>query len=59
MCRVAREARIFPLLDLAGDPSPRLAPTLAELRNLGYEAVTERVPYEFQVGGSQMLRVRR
>ncbi|MDQ3327662.1 MAG: SAM-dependent methyltransferase [Chloroflexota bacterium] len=58
MCRVAREARIFPLLDLGGNPSPHLGPLLAALRRLGYEAVTERVPYEFQIGGNQMLRVR-
>jgi len=59
MCRVAREARIFPLLDMSGNPSPHLEPVLAALRRLGYDARTERVPYEFQVGGSQMLRVRR
>lgn len=59
MCRVAREARIFPLVDLGGNPSPHLGPVLAELRELGYDAETERVPYEFQIGGNQMLRVRR
>ncbi len=59
MCRVAREARIFPLLDLAGNPSPHLEPVLAELRRLAYDARTERVPYEFQVDGNRMLRARR
>lgn len=59
MCRVAREARIFPLLDLGGNQSPHLEPVLAELRGLGYDARTERVPYEFQIGGNLMLRVRR
>lgn len=59
MCRVAREARIFPLLDLGGNPSLHLGPMLAELRGLGYDARTGRVPYEFQIGGNLMLRVRR
>ncbi len=58
MCRTAREARIFPLLDLSGSPSPHLGPLLSDLEKQGYQAEVRRVPYEFQVGGCEMLRVR-
>jgi hypothetical protein len=59
MCRVATEARIFPLVALGGRPSPHLEPALAALRQSGYSASVETVPYEFQKGANQMLRVRR
>ena len=64
MCRVAREARVFPLLTssvhrdtVAGERSPHLGPVMDGLRKRGYEARVERVPYEFQKGGDEMLRV--
>ena len=66
MCRVAEEARIFPLLTSSvhrtmgvGEPSPHLGPVVVELRRRGYGARVERVPYEFQKGGNEMLRVGR
>ena len=59
LCRVAPEARIFPLLTLAGAPSPHLGPVIAALQADGYRASVEDVPYEFQRGAHQMLRVRR
>jgi hypothetical protein len=58
LCRVAAEVRIFPLLALGGAPSPHVEPVAAMLRALGYVVSTEAVPYEFQRGGNQMLRVR-
>ena len=58
LCRMAREVRIFPLLTLDGSPSPHLQPVLRALENLGYQTTIEEVPYEFQRGGNQMLRVR-
>jgi hypothetical protein len=57
LCRVAREVRIFPLLDTTGIPSPALNPVLAELARLGYHMEVRRVPYEFQKGGDTMLCV--
>jgi hypothetical protein len=30
-----------------------------ELKERGYEVLVEKVPYEFQKGGDEMLRVRR
>ncbi len=57
MCRVAREARVFPLLNYDGEPSSHLRPLLNELQTRGYWAETRRVPYEFQIGGNQILCV--
>lgn len=57
LCRVAREVRLFPLLALGGEPCPYVGPIADECRALGYAVTTERVPYEFQRGGNQMLRI--
>lgn len=59
LCRVAREARIFPLLELGSQPSRYLASVTAQLTDEGYTLSVETVPYEFQRGGNQMLRVSR
>ncbi len=59
LCRVAGEVRIFPLLSLDGERSP-LVETVAEaLTESGIEVSLEGVPYEFQRGGNQMMRIRR
>jgi flavorubredoxin len=57
MCRVASEARMFPLLKSYGGPSQHLEPVMGELRNCGYSAAIREVPYEFQRGEDQMLTV--
>ena len=57
LCRVAREVRVFPLLALGGQPSPHVASVTAELADSGFTVTIERVPYEFQRGGNEMLRV--
>jgi ubiquinone/menaquinone biosynthesis C-methylase UbiE len=58
MCRVANEARIFPLLpNFANDHSPHVAPLMSELSAQGYRCEIVRVPYEFLKGGNEMLRV--
>lgn len=57
MCRVASEARIFPLLDLKCRFSCHIEPLQAQLTSQGYGVTIETVPYEFQRGGNQMLRV--
>ena len=57
MCRVASEVRIFPLLDLKCRLSCHLAPLQAQLSSQGYAATVEAVPYEFQRGGNQMLKI--
>ena len=60
LCRVAREARIFPLIPNFGDArSPDLQPLIEQLAAEGYRCEMRRVPYEFQKGGNEMLRVTR
>lgn len=66
MCRVSEETRVFPLLTSSvhacggeGATSPHLGPVVDALQQKGHEARVERVPYEFQKGGDQMLRVRK
>jgi hypothetical protein len=59
MCRVASEARIFPLLGVDGCRSRHLAGLVDRLRSHGLCATTEHVDYEFQRGGNEMLRVTR
>lgn len=57
MCRVAKEVRIFPLLNISGETSPWLKPIMNELQKRGYSVEIKQVPYEFQKNGNQMLRV--
>ena len=57
MCRVAGEARVFPLLGAYGKPSPHLGPVVRRLRDLGYGVEVRRVPYEFLRGANEMLSV--
>ncbi|WP_457595655.1 SAM-dependent methyltransferase [Hydrogenimonas sp.] len=58
LCRVAHEVRIFPLLDLKGERSSYLEKVIEALSHRGYRSSVERVDYEFQRGGNQMLRIR-
>lgn len=57
MCLIAREVRIFPLLTYNAEPSPYVEPLMEQLSLAGYQVAIEQVPYEFQRGGNQMLRV--
>jgi hypothetical protein len=59
MCRVAREVRIFPLLALDGTPSPLVERMAEAFDGRGFDVSSDVVPYEFQRGGSQMMRIRR
>jgi hypothetical protein len=59
MCRVATEVRIFPLLSLGATPSPLVEPMREECCTQGLKVTIETVPYEFQRGGNQMMRIRR
>lgn len=59
LCRVAKEVRIFPLLDLNCQRSRHVATVIAHVAQHGASALIERVPYEFQRGGNQMLRITR
>ena len=57
MCRVARQVRIFPLIDLDLRPSPYVGQLMIELRETGFTVSIETVPYEFQRGGNKMMRI--
>lgn len=57
MCRVAGEARIFPLVTIDAKPSAHVAPVAAALAETGHRVEIERVPYEFQKGADRMMRV--
>lgn len=58
MCRVAREVRVFPLLELGARISRHLPAVAARLAAEGYEVTTVPVRYEFQRGGNQMIKIR-
>jgi hypothetical protein len=57
MCRVAKEVRIFPLIDLDLRPSPYVDQLITELRETCFTVSIETVPYEFQRGGNKMMRI--
>jgi hypothetical protein len=57
LLRVAREVRIFPLLALGSERSPYVDPVMEAMRRDGHDVAIVTVPYEFQRGGNQMLRI--
>lgn len=57
MLRMAPEVRIFPLMTLMLQPSPYVKPLIDELESQGFRARIERVGYELQRGGNDMLRI--
>ena len=57
MCRVAKEVRIFPLLDLGAQPSPYVDRVCERLNKSGCRCEIQPVPYEFQRGGNKMLKI--
>ena len=58
MCRVAGEVRVFPLLALGGERSPFVDSCVRDLTDRGHHVSIETVPYEFQRGANQMMRIR-
>lgn len=58
MLRVSREVRVFPLLTLAGAPSPHLPFVHEHLSKNGLRVAIKRVPYELQRGGNAMLVIK-
>ena len=59
LCRVSQEVRIFPLLTLNCEKSPYVAPIQSHFLEAGFTVDICRVPYEFQKGGNEMMRIRR
>lgn len=58
MARVASEVRIFPLLTLVLKVSPYVQPLIDELKSQGFAVGVEKVGYELQRDGSEMLRIK-
>jgi len=59
MLRVAKEVRIFPLLDLKNKISPHLNPTLKFLGKLGFTYEIIQTEYEFQKGANKILIIQK
>lgn len=57
LCRISAEVRIFPLLELGAVKSRHLKTVMSGLAEAGYEPTIEKVSYEFQKGGNQMMRI--
>lgn len=57
--RVADEVRVFPLVNLDGRPSSHLPGVIRALEDDGYKVALQPVAFEFQIGATKMLRVRR
>jgi len=58
LCRIASEVRIFPLLELGAKTSRHLQAVTDNLSAMGYSVTVDPVPYEFQRGGNQMMKIR-
>ena len=59
MLRVAPEVRIFPLINLMLEESAYLQPLITKFSEEGYETSVQKVAYELQKGGNQMLVIKR
>jgi len=57
LARVAKEVRVFPLIDRYGEVSEFLGPVLLELQNENYGVELKDVAYSLQKSGNAMLRV--
>jgi hypothetical protein len=57
MCRVAREARIYPLLDIDGNIAAEVGPVMMQLQQENYGVEIRQVDYQFQKNSNAMLRV--
>lgn len=58
LLRVSKdEVRIFPLVSNGGVVHPYLPELMAELEAFGHKPEVVRVPYEFQRGANEMLRI--
>ncbi|GAK49636.1 hypothetical protein U14_00859 [Candidatus Moduliflexus flocculans] len=57
MLRVAREVRIFPILDLNANLSRYVEPMIAYFSACGFQVKILDVDYEFQRGGNKMMKL--
>lgn len=52
-----REVRLFPLISSASSSQPPYSEAVVEHVRVGYGAAVESVPYHFQHGANEMLRI--
>lgn len=57
LARLAKEVRIFPLIDKSGDPSEFLGPVLLQLQKDGYGVEVREIAYHLHKSENAMLRV--
>lgn len=57
LCRIAKEARIYPLLNAEGDVFPELGQVIQQLQNENYGVEVREVAFRLQKHGNAMLRV--
>lgn len=57
MLRVAKEVRIYPLVDLNAVRSPYLIPVMDRYQVADYTVIEDKVDYQFQKGADTMLRI--
>lgn len=57
LCRVAKEARIYPLLNAEGEVFPELGQVIQQLQNENYGVEVREVAFRLQKHGNAMLRV--
>jgi hypothetical protein len=55
LCRISKEVRIFPLMELGSVPSRHLEEAISHLRRGGHAVERVKVGYEFQRGADEML----
>jgi len=54
--RVAREVRVFPVLDFSRKHSPHLAPVMRALQEQGYACELVKVDHDFVKDANEMLK---
>lgn len=59
LCRVGKEIRIFPLLDVNAERSVFVDPVKEYVQSIGWVAEEVKVDYEFQKNGDRMARIKR
>jgi len=59
MLRICQSVRIFPLLTLSQEKSPYIATVIEHLEKAAYQCAIEKVDYELQPGGNEMLKINR
>jgi hypothetical protein len=59
MCRVGKEIRIFPIVDVNSKRSAHIEPVKKYIQSVGWTAQEIKVDYEFQKKGNTMLKLKK